>query len=159
MSRRFAGFSEKSFFKKNKSEIWAKYGLWCYHFKFLEEIRLHWLFHRGFGEIRFLKWHDVINSNYWFLAILRVFRFVFIQSIFFLKLNRILTKIDISCVRSYHQSARPTHPLASIWSKLWEDSIYEWPLKQTGLVFALILKLSKLHGRKHKCALCWMKDQ
>ena len=136
MSRRFTGFSEKSFCFLKKSEIWAKYGLRCYCFKFLEK-----------------------NSNSWFLAILRVFRFGFIPAIFFLKLNRILTKIDISCVRSYHQSARPTHPLASIWSKLWEDSIYEWPLKQTGLVFALILKLSKLHGRKHKCALCWMKDQ
>ena len=43
------------FFLK-KSEIWAKYGQWCYCFKFLEEIRLHWLFHVGFGEIRFLIW-------------------------------------------------------------------------------------------------------
>ena len=24
----------------------------------------------GFGEIRFIKWHDVNNSNSWFLAIL-----------------------------------------------------------------------------------------
>ena len=58
---RFTGFSEKSFLKK--SEIWANYGKWCYRFKFLEGIRLHWLFHAGFGEIRFLKWRDVINSN------------------------------------------------------------------------------------------------
>ena len=27
----------------------------------------------GFGEIRFLKWCDVINSNSWFLAILKEF--------------------------------------------------------------------------------------
>ena len=26
--------------------------------KFLEGIRLHLLFHAGFGEIRFLKWRD-----------------------------------------------------------------------------------------------------
>ena len=63
--------------------------------------------------------------------------FDFIQAnIFFLKLNRILTKIDISCVKSQHQSARLTHPLASIWYKLWEDLICEWLLKQTGLGFA-----------------------
>ena len=42
-------------------------------FKFLEGIRLHWLFHVGFGEIRFLKWRDVINSSSWFLAILKGF--------------------------------------------------------------------------------------
>ena len=106
----------------------------------LEEIRLHRLFHVGFGKIIFFKWHDVINSNSWFLAnIKRVFRFDFIQAIiFYLKLNTILTKIDILCVKSYYQSARPTHPLASIWRKLWEDSICirKWPLKQTDLVFA-----------------------
>ena len=27
----------------------------------------------GYGEIRFLKWYDVINSNSWFLAILKEF--------------------------------------------------------------------------------------
>ena len=54
---RFTGFSEKSFFFKEK--IWnmgEEYGQWCYRFKFLERIRLHWMFHEGFGEIRFLKW-------------------------------------------------------------------------------------------------------
>ena len=55
-----------------------------------ELIRLHRLFHAGFGEIRLLKWRDIINS-----------RFASIQAnIFFLKLKRILTKIDISCVKS-----------------------------------------------------------
>ena len=33
-----------------------EYGQWCYRFKFLQWITLHWLFHAGFGEIRFLKW-------------------------------------------------------------------------------------------------------
>ena len=42
-------------------------------FKFLEGIRLHWMFHAGFWEIRFLKWRDVINSNSWFLAIFKGF--------------------------------------------------------------------------------------
>ena len=56
------------FLKKKKSEIWEKYGQWCYCFKFLE-IRLHWLLHVDFGEIRFLKWRDVINSNSRFWAI------------------------------------------------------------------------------------------
>ena len=27
--------------------------------KFLEEIRLHWLFYAGFGEIKFSEWRDV----------------------------------------------------------------------------------------------------
>ena len=66
-------FLRNIYFFLKKSEIWAKYGQWCYRFKFLEEIRLHWLFHVGFGEIRFLKWHDVINSNSWFLAMLKNF--------------------------------------------------------------------------------------
>ena len=43
---------------------------------------------------------------------------------FFLKSRRILTKINISCLKSYRQSARPTHPIASIWHKLWEGSIW-----------------------------------
>ena len=38
-------------------------GSGCYHFKFLEEIMV----------IIFLKVQDVINSNYWFLAILKEF--------------------------------------------------------------------------------------
>ena len=64
--------------------------------------------------------------------------------------------------------ARLTHPLASIWRKLCEDSICKLLLKQTSQVF-LILKLShaldvlfsvlsRLHGRKHTCTFCWMKD-
>ena len=62
-------FPRNPFFKR-KSEIWENYGQWCYHFKFFEEIKLYWLFHVAFGKIRFLNWHDVINSNSWFLAIL-----------------------------------------------------------------------------------------
>ena len=77
-----------------KYEIWVKYGQWCYHFKFLEEIRLHWLFHVGFGEIRFFKWHDVINSNSGLLANIKEFSglALFKLIFFFLKLNSILTK-------------------------------------------------------------------
>ena len=54
---RFTGFSEKYFFEKKnlKHEQSMGTGQWCYRCKFLEEIRLHWLFHVGFGEIRFLK--------------------------------------------------------------------------------------------------------
>ena len=44
------------------------------------EIRPQWLFDVGFREIKFLKWHDVINSNSVFLAIFeRVFKFAFIE--------------------------------------------------------------------------------
>ena len=136
---RLAGLSDKSFFKK-KSEIWAKYGQWCYGFNFVKGIRLHWLFHKGFGEIRFWKWLDVIISNSWFLEILKGFSeglpllnlnnwTGFQANNFFLKLKRILTKIDISCVKPKRQSDRRTHPLASIWCKLLEDSICEWNLK------------------------------
>ena len=80
------------------------YEQWCYRFKFLEGIRLHWhWFHAGFGEIRFLKWRDVINSNSWLFGNIKWVsrRFTFIQAnIFFLKLKSILTKIDSSCVKS-----------------------------------------------------------
>ena len=89
------------------------YGQWCYRFEILEEIRLHWLFYVGFGEIRILKWHDVMNSNFWFLAILKEFSGLSLFKLIFFPKNKILTKIDISCVKSY-QSARPTHPHASI---------------------------------------------
>ena len=101
---RFTGISEKSVFLKqilNMGEVVCM-GSGCYRFKFLEEIRLHWLFHMGFGEIRFLKWYDVINSNSWFLAILREFSGLLLSMLilFFLKSNRILTKIDVSCVET-----------------------------------------------------------
>ena len=69
--------------QENLKYGWSIYGQWCYHFKFLEEIRLHWLFHMGFGEIRFLKWHDVINSNSWFLAILKEFSGLPLFKLFF----------------------------------------------------------------------------
>ena len=41
-----------------------------------------------------------------------------------------LTKINISCVKSC-QRARATHPVTSIWCRLWEDLIHEWSLTQT----------------------------
>ena len=95
---------ETSFFiiKVKVQQYGWSMGSECYRFKFLEGIRLHWLFYVGLGEIRFLKWHNVISSNSWFLAILKefsglpLFKLIF----FFLKLNRILTKIDISHVKS-----------------------------------------------------------
>ena len=40
---------------------------------FFKELEKFWLFHVGFGEIRPLKWSDVINSNSWFWAILQGF--------------------------------------------------------------------------------------
>ena len=59
------------------------------------------LFHLGFREIGILKWHNVINLNSWFLAISKkVSDFPFQANFFFLKLSKILTKIDISCVKS-----------------------------------------------------------
>ena len=48
-------------------------------------------------------WSDMMQSIQilGFLIILKVFRFAFIQAdIFFFKLYNILTKIDISCVKS-----------------------------------------------------------
>ena len=44
------------------------YGQWFYRFKFLDEIRLHWLFLVGFREITFLKWHDVNQSKFLFFG-------------------------------------------------------------------------------------------
>ena len=66
-------FLGNPFFKKiwNMGKVYM--GSRCYRFEFLEEIRLYLLFHVNFGEIRFLKWHDVINSNSWFWAILKGF--------------------------------------------------------------------------------------
>ena len=57
----FNEFSEEPIFLKNIWNVDEEYehGQWCYRFKFLEWITLHWLFHAGFGEIRFLKWCDV----------------------------------------------------------------------------------------------------
>ena len=129
---RFTGFSEKSLFKKKNEILMGKLCAvtWCYPFKFLEEIRFHWLFHVGFGEIGFLKWHDVINSNSSFLAILiKVFRFAFIQAnIFFLKLNWILTKIDISCVSNLNTRVLdpPTdlHQFDANYGKIWYRTVW-----------------------------------
>ena len=84
---RFTGFSEKSFFKKKRCKIWAKCGQWCYRFKFLEGIRLHWLFHTDFGEIRFLKRRETYQFKFFIFGnVKKVFRrFAFIQAnIFFL---------------------------------------------------------------------------
>ena len=55
----------------NTDEIWEVM-LW---------LRLHWLFHVCFGEIRFLKWHDLINS--WFLGTLKEFSSLPLFKLFF----------------------------------------------------------------------------
>ena len=36
-----------------------------------DAIALNFLKKLDFGRIRFSKWHDVINSNYWFLAMFK----------------------------------------------------------------------------------------
>ena len=117
-------------------------GSGCYRFKFLEEIRLHWLFHMGFEEIRFLKWHDVINSNYWFLAILREFSGLLLSMLilFFLKLNRILTKIDVSCVETRVLDPLPlSHQLFfSIPFFIWNNN-FLFLAKYSLLIFDIVL--------------------
>ena len=90
---RFTRFSEESFLLI-KSEIWANsMGSDAIVLNFSKELaRLHWMFHAGFREIRFLKWRDVISSNSWFLVILKGFYFTaFKLTFFFLKLKRIIT--------------------------------------------------------------------
>ena len=72
---RFTGFSEKSFFLK---KIWnmGEVAVGCDAMA----VNFHWLFHAGFREIRFSKRRDVINSNSWFLAILKGFQKVCLYS-------------------------------------------------------------------------------
>ena len=120
-------------------EVWTV--IWCYSFKFLEEIRLHWLFHVGFGEIRFFKWHDVANQ-FKFLVFGNIksfhFRFALIQAnIFFLKLNRILTKLNI-CYANTIVLDPPTHS-HQFDANGGKIRYVSDPLKQTSLVFALYI--------------------
>ena len=133
-----------------------KFGQWCYSFKFLEGIKLHWLFHAGFGEVRFL-----FDANSWFFAILKWFRDgfpLFKLIFFFLKLKRILTKIDISGVNCICINLTPIVGRFDMWVTT----------KTNRPSFCLILNflmycwsvqciLSRLHGRKDKSAFCWMK--
>ena len=76
--QRFAGFSENYFYKK-KSEIRAKSvgsdAIIALNFS-KGLIRLYWLFHVGFAEIRFFKWCDEANQSKFLgfaLAILKGF--------------------------------------------------------------------------------------
>ena len=115
-------------------------------------------------------WYDQFKFLV-FEIIKRVFLYRIKANIFLLKLKRILTKIDIShmcqMVTSDSQSARPIHPLVSIWCKLLEESICEWPLtnrtsfwpilKLSHALDGLFSVLSRLHGCKHKCTFCRMK--
>ena len=142
--------------------------------KFLEAIKLHWLLHVGFGEVKFSKWRNVCNQSK-FLVFGNIgnkgFQKVCLYSrYFFLKIEK-----DFN-INWYFMSPildTPIH-LHQIWYKLWEDSRCEWPLEhpQTGLVFSFNIKIfsyehpivclmyiSRLHGRKHKCAFCWMKHR
>ena len=50
--------------------------------------------HADFGEIRFLKWNDVINLNSWFLAILKGFSecLPLFKLTFFLKIKKDFNK-------------------------------------------------------------------
>ena len=67
-------FPRNLFFQK-KSEILAKHGqltIDAIALIFSPELDSTDCF-MGFGEIRFLKWHDVNNSNFWFLVILNRF--------------------------------------------------------------------------------------
>ena len=124
----------------------------------------HWVFHAGFGEIRF-KWWDVINSNSWFLTLLEGFSFTVFKLAFFPKIKKDFNKNQYfmcQMVMSDSQSARPIHPLVSIWCKPREDSICEWPLrfyyrpsfclisKLSHALDGLFSVLSRLHGFKHK---------
>ena len=70
--------------KKEKTEIYAKWAV----ILSLSISRKNYnplTFHADFGQIRFLKWRDVIDSNSWFFGnIKRVFkRFAFIQANYF----------------------------------------------------------------------------
>ena len=65
---KFTGFSEKSLFKKSEI-IWAKYGQWCYRFKFPKGIRLHWLSDTGFLErLDFKSEVMYFNKNRYFMC-------------------------------------------------------------------------------------------
>ena len=75
---RFTGFSEKSL-KKCDQKYGRSMGSDAIALNFSKEIH----FHAAFADIRFLKWRDVINSNSWFLAILKGFDFIQ-ANIFFL---------------------------------------------------------------------------
>ena len=125
-----------------------------------------------FGEIRFLMWRDVINSNSWLLAIIKEFSegLPLFKVIFFvLKLKRVLTKIDISWVKSWSEGY--THPPTCInlmqtvgRLDMWVTPKTDRPsfcalLKLSHALDGLFSVLSRLDGRKHKCTFCWMKHQ
>ena len=84
------------FFFKKKSEIWSIYGRSdAIALNFLK--KLHWLFHVGFGEIRFLKWHDVSIQSLGFwqyqkLSGLPLFQLINLINIYFLKIKQDFNK-------------------------------------------------------------------
>ena len=109
-------FLRNLFLKKYK--IWVKCAMSsdAITLNFSKELNFtDWLSHTGFGEIRFLKWRDVVNSNSWFLAIWKEFS----EGLPLFKLKRILTKIDISWVKS--STGCYTHPptCISLMQTMW----------------------------------------
>ena len=88
---RFTGFSEKYFLKEKKSEIWAKYGKWCYRFtlnfsKELASTDCSMRFCRD--QIFKVMWYNQFKFLV-FGNIKKVFRFAFVQAnIFFLKIKK-----------------------------------------------------------------------
>ena len=104
---------QRNLFKKKK-EIWNFGEVWA-----VDAITLNFLTKldstdcsMGLGDIRYLKWHDVNNSNSWFLTILNGFSegFSLFKLIKKKKLKSIFKKIDISSVKSnIRELEPPTH--------------------------------------------------
>ena len=142
----------------------ANYGQWCCCFKHLERIRLHWLFHAGFWETRFLKWRDIINSSSWFLELLKesseglpLFKLIYI----------FLIKKDFNknwCSMCQNLKSRPTHLLAAIWCKF-GGRFNMWVIPKTNkpsfclisqlyhVLGGLFSVLCRLHACKHVCCM------
>ena len=93
---RFTGFSEKSFFFFNKNlKNGQSIGSDAIALNFSKELdSTDSTDHADFGEIKFLKWNDVINLNSWFLAILKGFSECspFFKLTYFLKIKKDFNK-------------------------------------------------------------------
>ena len=113
----------------------------------------------GFEEIRILKWHDAINSNSWFLAVLKDFSGLPLSfkliGILFSKLSgfwqKMLFHVSTFNTRVLHP---PNHShqyntnCGKIQYVMWvtpENFLMHW------MVCSVCYYLSRLHGRKYKC--------